>query len=410
MTNLYSVEGVNYKTDKYFFNTLTETIEQIRDGQKGFTALGEVICDNICVDECFVVLEHVKYDDASITVPAIDQNHMFHHFLTDEMKQMSLSRVIANLEKGKGKIGWVDRENAVLGGVFRQYKPILFISEKTLMGDHLKPEHVAAIILHEVGHLFSYYETLISMIVTNKAISDAVEDMVGKKDPIIKMKIIDGLVSDKILPENMDTEAVSKLDNEHIHQLLITTAMKESVYKNDSPLYDITLAEQQADAFATRLGAGKELAEALHVMNKKDNAYEKPPTLMMELFCFVMKSVVFLGPIYWATSWSFNYFRKTTDMYGTPYERFSRIKREMIGDLKQRTDRKEIKQLIKDLDEVEKMLSEIPDTRTRLEKFWDFVTPFLRRQSSKKEQQQAVEKLLNNDIYINALKLQDKGK
>lgn len=410
MQKQISVEGVNYQPHRLFFEELTDIIDEVRHGREEFVKIGEVICNHIGLEKLFVIIEHTDKRDASIRTPVIDSSHPFHAFINKEYKHDSHDKIKKAFSNTPSAVGWVDREKCYIGGVFQSFRPMLFITEGVLFNKKLKAEHVAAIILHEIGHLFSYYETLATLIVTNRAITDAMEEMIGEKDNVIKSRIVNNLIKQDVLPETIDPETVSQLDDEHLRELLITTSMRENVFRNDSPMYDITACEQQADAFVVRLNAGKELSEALTILGVLDRDFDRVPPLMVELFCFVAKSAIFLGPLYWLTSWSLHMDKIKNDRYDTPSDRFKRIKREMIGGLKKQSDEKEIKKWIKEIEEVEKIIEAIPDTRTRLEKFWSWITPFIRRQTSKKEQQQAIESLLNNDLTVTALKIQTQGK
>jgi hypothetical protein len=97
--------------------------------------------------------------------------------------------------------------------------------------------------------------------------------------------------------------------------------------------------------------------------------------------------------------------RPLEKIYDDPKERLARIRREMVGELKLTITDKRRKEIVQDLATLDYLLSKMDDKANILEAIWKYVIPTGRKTVAKKEFQQSIERLANNDLFVSAAKL-----
>lgn len=131
-------------------------------------------------------------------------------------------------------------------------------------------EELAAITLHELGHLWTILFMATRVSFMNIALQEIARFMDADKDPI-KRK-----ASFELLSRDLSMEELSKLNSKidftsdtNVIVTFVTAEMAPVIFSElGSPEYGVTMEEYAADAFATRFGAGKYLITALDRMNK----------------------------------------------------------------------------------------------------------------------------------------------
>lgn len=66
----------------------------------------------------------------------------------------------------------------------------LWLTPKLLTSIDLTDLEVAAIILHEVGHVYYYFRTLMRTVVTNLIADAAANRMMQTEDPTVRLKVV----------------------------------------------------------------------------------------------------------------------------------------------------------------------------------------------------------------------------
>jgi len=175
---------------------------------------------------------------------------------------------MAAINAGKGTTSiLVDLEKGKITGALTEYRFTLNIGTEVMNGKFTTGE-LAAIILHEVGHAFTYLEYIVRAITTNQVMEGVAKELAGTND-IKKREAI--LVSAKQALRLKDLDAASLAaceDNKVVEYTLISSTITEPDSQSGSSIYDENSFEMLADQYAARNGAGRDLVTALDKLHK----------------------------------------------------------------------------------------------------------------------------------------------
>ena len=93
--------------------------------------------------------------------------------------------------------------------------------------------------------------------------------------------------------------------------------------------------------------------------------------------------------------------------YDDPRQRMERIKREMVGELKLKLSDERRRQLVQDIAAVDTMMASVVDKAPWLEAIWKYLLPTGRSNQAKMEFQQTLERLANNNLFLQAARLEN---
>lgn len=191
-----------------------------------------------------------------------------HHVLMDPMwhGQFELKDQEKILKNAKNKIGTIDLTNARVGGIFSEYEHKLWVDVAgNLLNFKMTVPEVTAIILHELGHAFTYYEFADRLESTNQVLTNLSmlmrkgdEAEGGKKQYLMKE------LAEKFGQKSEDFDDILNEKNQVIFGMKLFKKYIDFV-KSQLPnaKYDTTASEQLADNFAARFGYGRQLITAL---------------------------------------------------------------------------------------------------------------------------------------------------
>ena len=349
-----------------------------------------------------VLIKVSKGFNAYTYFPTLDKNNPLineHRKLFFENKD--LHSLLALAQSNPLLSGTIDLKTGRVSGVFSEIVSEIFLGDQLLSAEFFTTEEVVAILLHEVGHLISYYAAFTSMVRTNFVLQ-AVHTKDFKEAPvtarIVMMKDIDRARDIEL----KDKEILAKSSED----ILVSMIVKEEAIKTRSELgydfYDQRCSEAVADQFCTVMGMGVPMASALVKMNKytwTNTLGVKVASVIFELFLvftstgLTILSDILLGAIMVNTCDSIP-------------QRIERIKERMIRDLKA---------LDRPLDEQQRLVREIEllkkiDCKHYSEFsiglfIWDHVLPWGRRNVSAVRLQQDMERLAHSELYFQSAQL-----
>lgn len=191
-----------------------------------------------------------------------------HHILLDPMwhGDLLLKDQEQILKNAKNRVGTIDLTNARVGGIFSEYEHKLWIDiVGNLLSAKMTVPEVTAIILHELGHAFTYYEFADRLETANQVLTNLSMEVrkKDKSDPEKKRYLLKELEKsfgkkdesfDDILDEKNQVIFGVKLFRQYIG--FVKSQMPNSKY-------DQTSSEQLADNFAARFGYGRHLITGL---------------------------------------------------------------------------------------------------------------------------------------------------
>lgn len=170
-----------------------------------------------------------------------------------------------DLKKDKDFIGSIDLKTGKVSGIFAKNENVIHIGVGMWLDDTYQyPEHMAAAILHEVGHIFTGYEYIAETRTFNHVLRGIVDTTISDMDFKNKVTLIREFSSLCKWNRPIDAVKVAGMASPNAVGMYLTAEMTithES--ETDTREYDTNTIEALADQYAVRMGAGKYLMEGL---------------------------------------------------------------------------------------------------------------------------------------------------
>lgn len=352
------------------------------------------------------------------------------------------SDIMRTIKKSIGGEGTIDLKNARVGGIFSEYKHALYINPMAMVKRfNMTAREMCAIILHEVGHCFTMYEYADRVDSQNQVIATTLEEF-GKpnfKPETFKVTLKELAVAGVITKEEAD-EAASDNDRTIIGPKLFAAMMRSTGSQLPKMQYDKTASEQLADAFAARFGYYRELVTGLDKFSviTMDPAKSKAGYwavvyydlyVMFIRFYFLTMFVMYIGGfilgvagislgilnmllfssivsvliliwLVFATEGD----DKRDMTYDDLWNRYARIKHQLIQELKVTGDKEALKGMLEALDNIDRLQSETRKTERVFTYIVNLLKPAARDAKANIELQKLVEDLSSNDLYVQSAK------
>lgn len=418
MPNL-GMEIIDFQSGK-LFQALTEAVNDLR--VRG-TYATEDIED---VDFHGIIKKHTgmfvtftinkDYNNVGILVPTVDKNHPFIREVYREYVNsdgIQAIRLLGNKVKGS-----IDRKHCMVDGIYSKFEATLIMGLEYLKDKTFSNAEIAAFILHELGHLFSFFERLGHMFTTSVVMAYAAREVMTIDEP---KKRVDVLVeAEHVLGiEIKDREKVATAAKEKrgtvVQTVILSAVAEKSRSELGTNIYDMRSCEQVADMFAVRHGAGKDLAIALAKMYKRE-VYTSTLSLTMYLSLELAKILMFiasLGIFIYAGAYiaagsliaMLIFTNPTLKIYDEPEARIKMIRKQVMEELKiphLHKDRQ--KALLADIEAIEAAEILLKDRLSFWETIWTNVIPWQRKAVEQEVIHKQIEDLITNELFVHAAK------
>lgn len=426
-----SMEAVAYQSKSGLYRELTAAFQKCIDNQitdqRSFGALGlGAIIQRYTGMAIQVILDPTPGVINAMALPVIlDGNSP----LLAPYKDMGLAMQVDAGKVTHEKIlpitrdlrGTIDLTAGRVSGVLSKLPTEIYLSVGLWYGSPLTAEEIAAITIHEIGHVFTGFETLLYSTTTNITLAsakrdiNALESQEARIELVFEVAQVLGLkpaeVSAKWTDPSLDDGAFQAL-------FLAAVGHHESISSAGAGRYDLRSSEVMADQFAVRHGAGRALATGLFKMGGSPARSSVASTTIHTVKEARKLATVALGlaspfavPVLIGTVLLVVGYLTFADpefkIYDDPAERIERIRKDLIQNLKtQRMNPKIRDVLLRDIEDVEAAGKQLHDHRTLLNWLWIWVGSNRRRQYNQMRLEQELEKMVNNDIFVKAAKLQ----
>lgn len=411
------LEAIKVQRKEVLFLSLVGKINVLRKSKVSLSTLGKsgiaALINKATHIDASIELSQLDWD-VHVGVPKLDKNHP----LLGKFKSPNFGDedALSIMYKSKGIFnGWVDLEEGKVHGDFRKVPVVITVAENLFISRKVTDEEIASFIMHEIGHVFSYFEQMVISVTTNFAINAAVTAMFHPERKLPKVKIIDGYA--KLRDINFeDKQAMLEMESsEGVATIMLQAEIQKSVSETGSSMYDATGFEFLSDQFATRHGGGIHLVTGLDKLQRYQNnpVYRNAAQFysleMIKAISF-FGAVFLIGPSIWLTAFLVVSINPYDSTYDLPKDRADRIKRDLIEQLKNKKLPKATKEaLIADLEAIEAVTKSMTQRTGSLQLVWKILSPTTRRQMKQKEAQQLIEKLLDNDFFTVAAKFSTLG-
>ena len=387
------------RQDGKFFERLTEAISQMRNTDYSTEA----------IKKSFIVQVIKQYTGISTVIEVGDDLHVFiingpvtvnHVFDLGRQQYETVDVLKRTLIKGT-----VNAQTGMVTGVFSELTNIIHLGAKVLKNNKYKDEHIAAILLHEIGHKFTYYQfitnaSVVSYIISNTAKQLLNSDSYAEREIIIKR-------ADELM--GVDTRTLNPADlisnpKPGVEILLLSRFSLTPNILTSNLFYDIRNVEQLADTYAVRQGAGAYLSEALQYYWRDVNKTRRHSALV-EILCEVgtLISSMQFGTAFLAYLFS----APTADIYDDPKDRIEFIRQQLIDDLKNvsKNDKLMRDKIVKEIEVVENVKKEIYERFEIVKLFQRIVSSKGRALMHGVKLQKQLEAMLYNDLFYKSAKI-----
>jgi len=424
-----STEAIDHQYDGIFKQALINRINTIRKGTVKIDKaiidadLGKLIGVHTGIN---VEIKVVKGIAAQIQTMAISPNHP----IINEMRTVGWdkSSIKAYLRARDITGGEVDLAKGKVSGSFTKvdhlmYVGTTFFTRKNINGGfEYSTEEIAAVIMHEMGHAFTYFELTGRTVRTNYIILGAVQRLLSEDDRAKRIQLImdvegnTGFVvgdKDRLVDINKDTAYATAL---------LKASMDKCRSELGVNLYDNTGSESLADQYAARQGLAVPLATALSKMLReyghRDLAYSQNANLLFNILQFSSMVITLAAPVGGAfllvkalvAAFNISAFLNTgklADEYDRPKERLERLRSQLVEQLKDKSIPADIRASISDdVDKMDDAMSYINNNVHWLDFVSEYVIPYKRKEVKQVEFQKGLEKMLNNELFVSAAKLE----
>lgn len=327
------------------------------------------------------------------------------------------------LDRAQGKKGFVDLKKAKVGGLFSEYRNLLYINYHVLFHHYqLSTREVVAVMLHELGHGFYNCEYSDRLESTNQVLAHVAKEMLSEKAEKNLEYIYKELksINSKITEQEVD-DIVN--GNKVIAGYRLFKVITNSVVSQVSEAtYDNTAFEQMADHFATRFGYSRDLITALDKLHdyfanpEKSQAYNTFNTIMTSIafaasligICAIIlasgPAAAMVGAFYFWLA----LFISREDVEDYTYDklkiRYKRIRNSYIDVIKKAgIPNDELKIIIDNIYFVDGIIAETYIPVSAFNKIANLIFGKAKKADEKIREQQLLEGLVYNDLFLKSI-------
>lgn len=411
-----SLEAIAPQVTRLLHMELTNCIAESRGaGKLDAKRMSNIVSRHTHMSANFNI-DNSAMPNAYVIPPRIDKNNPLINDWRKYLAQNTDGITAINMSGGPVS-GGVNLEKGQVSGVFEKVNFDIFITRGAFdkFGTlQLTPAELSAMIIHELGHVFTYFMTLGQSFRTCFYLQGFVREAMKTNEKEQRYKLIRDFQEGAGVTIT-DPETVSESDNEKvITTLVLSDIVEASRSQYGTSLYDMRSWETLSDQYASRNGASADLATALQKLyGEYDPMYSRGTFkfLMVEILKTI--AIVFVTLVSVMSGGLVTLFLVFLVLSASPYEReydnpverVTKLRNDLISQLKQEKNKERTSRLINDIEVVNQTLESMKEHVSFFERFWLIISPYTRRQVRAGKEIQELEKLVNNDIFISAAKL-----
>jgi hypothetical protein len=317
------------------------------------------------------------------------------------------------LEQSRGKKGYIDLKNAKVGGYFSTFEQFfIFDFFKLKQVYNLTPREVVAAMLHEIGHVIHGMEESLYIEKVNLIFLDIITDINNNRLDRAITKYNKDLrdikdINVAVLPENTTREHFDRA----VFYAYIDFARKQMLNYG----YLNTNTEALADNFAAKFGLNAELVSGLNKITSKHLSDFKVLNYLSigSIFLVFGSLFSFSIPVFVASLFISLFMLLTKSELGKPYiyddfvDRYKRIRNvlvRMIVDI-EKVSSERAQAIYNQLKIIDEVIEKTPNMEDFMKKVADFIIPYSSKALHYKNINRMIEDGMNNELYVQALRL-----
>lgn len=372
----------------------------------GLTIQTEVI-PNMSEINCFCI------------TPDITKNNVL---IEEWRKQFYLHRDFKQLSKNIDEIvGVVDLVNGRVKGAFEKIVIRVFVTDGFIRTMEFTPENKAALVMHEVGHAFTFLEFIAESAKTDFSLATATRELLQTTDKEKKITLAKSL--NDAMGTTVDVNVIAESNDVATwYTVYISNKEEQARVATHTGRYSDTSAEFVADQFVTRHGGGAAMADTLAKIYKhlgKISVRDRISIWTQYAVCSLsvisaiaglslinpilgtMGTVALFVNLKTITQYDFTYSTYTSDK-----DRVAKLKQELVGRLKDRDLPQDIRVSTLDaIKEIDKILKTLNDNRTIMELITIALRPDVHQAVKQEQVQKTLSTVINNDLFKVSAKL-----
>jgi predicted PolB exonuclease-like 3'-5' exonuclease len=209
----------------------------------------------------------------AIFLPSLSANHLFtENFIKPYVDKTTSESFIRSLDTNQGRNG-VNLKTSKVFGVFEDIQTTMLLNASIVLHNLFTPKELAAAMLHEIGHLFTYFEYFSRTVTTNQVLSNLCEHLESEKDMGVRENMIQQAANAVNYKQELPKELLEETDSRKIAVKLMRYVYTSS--ETGSTKYDESNCETLADQFAARHQYALPLASALYKTSPESTAESK---------------------------------------------------------------------------------------------------------------------------------------
>lgn len=275
-------------------------------------------------------------------------------------------------------------------------------------------DEIAAVIIHEFGHVVSKFINLGDYIMMNNYIANAIEIFQGKKANTKSVNVY----TESWVRANLDDDEIDQFvygratEKEATRVALMLSRKLPRGHITGSTFAANVREEQFADLFASRLGYGKALATGFHKIealfgNTKDTKVNRHIVDgILFLYALPFKTVLLLPLALLSLTRSLPDYTDFARRYDNLIERLSKIKRDLIAQSKVETDKAIRNKHLEEIKSVEYCISQmLEEGKAYFDHVTTFFNPTWRKHEQQHKKETTLETLVNNDLFTKSFRI-----
>ena len=380
-----SLESINY-VGKDLFTKLTEMVHFLRvDGSYSTDAINQTLFNDIVrrhtgLNANLIIMDFGATMNAYASLPDLNRNHVFYQLYGDVSIRGNEGTRMLEMMEDKRKNATVNLSSSTVGGLYSEIPLDVVVFAGLIKNTTYTPGEVAAVILHELGHHFTYFQYINTVGYGGLITSVAAKEIVGARTKEERIDRLEQAVKVLGIDKNVNIKPEGDIKVENVQVVLFSNYLKSWYSATGSAAYDFRNCEQLADQFATKHGAGRDIVTAMDKMDRLlgDPSKRSTFTFVVIETCKLIMFILGVASIALAPIALLSLIigqPSTYKMYDDPKARAEFIRRQLISSIRdvKRTvpvDNKQLDTLVDDLEVVMGVIDNMNDHRTLVTLFW----------------------------------------
>lgn len=249
--------------DGSFFKNIALIIEDMRGSDVRTVESVDPFLSRLdrCIYDCTGILTLTQvfkgFDSAAILIPNITKGHVLHssNFAKWVHKNFDADK---NSFSNAQKNGWVNPATSRVGGAYSEIMHRIYIGLPFLVDKKFTTDEVAAAVIHEVGHAFTYLQFMSDTLMANHVMQRAQSELFSKNANVPVRAILDKSAKDLGIEDNSWLQDITNdTDKEVAFKLLVSAACIDKRGMDNKRFFTQDVSEELADIFVARHGGAK---------------------------------------------------------------------------------------------------------------------------------------------------------